>query len=417
MKLSCRDCGSAFHVSGETLDGLGEQGFCPFCGATIVVPRPPDDLDLTGSVTEARQPSVRPRTPERPAAKPQTIAWSSPVGTPAHTPDPDLTERLTSPGAPRPAPQTGRTAPRTAAVATEEAPTTDFGRGATVGLVPAEMTDPFKPADATDEPAYGFDPLGGEQSLLDDAWPETSVRATPDPSDEVEAMPAFGWSNLGPRRTPEPSTASTASTADDEPAVRPAVELATRFPSEPLGPKSIDDLLELAGRDAAELDLGSDGSEPALELELDLDGPAELAVIRDLPAQPMEVSEASDSSAPDLFAGMDEELRELEPSPVGRALSQTDRAPSPPPGAAGPRWRVEREGPDATPVELAELLRRIREGELSAGARVARPGEGWVCVEDVPALRRYLSLYGRQDTGGGGKGKAKKGFWRRLTGG
>ena len=455
-------------MSVDAVEDLGERGFCPFCGATIHLSRPPADLlSQTGAPTTPRQPAVHAGLVPEAGAPRATEAWSPATELTSEPDSQEIVERLVSPRPSRPperqAPPIDATpvredagprfvSPRPSRPPTpaaelpvdaapapgDDVPTSDFGKAATVAMIsPAvDVPDPFAPIDAGDaDRSYSFDPLGGEASLLDSAWsdpapskaaaqeeppePEPVAIPAPGPDPELELEQAFGWSSLGPGGGPQPvdeddlpleEAPIVLGESAEEPEPQLDLDLDVDGAAAPLGPDSIEELLDLASTPGTEQPALVDMGEP--DLELDLRGPQDLSVIRDLPAQPMEVGTADDDSAPDLFAQLDGEILGAEEEP----RTASERLVGMPPGGSGRRWRIESEGPDGTPLELGEMLRRIREGELSPGDRVAEgDGGDWVAIEAAPALRRYVGLYGRQSTPPG-TDKDKRGFWQRLKG-
>ncbi len=132
-----------------------------------------------------------------------------------------------------------------------------------------------------------------------------------------------------------------------------------------------------------------------LELQLDLGGPS--------PPVPAVVEPARATPPP-----TGNEVLELELDATAMSAGPTDD---------GPRgielWRIL--GEDGAAATKADILRRIRAGELGPHDRVARADEpdddqSWE-LADVPEFKRYVMLFGRS---GPPSDAGKRPFWKRF---
>ncbi len=372
MKLSCRECGSTFHVAARTVHDLGNQAFCPFCGATMTLTRPPDDLGLTGQPEPRIEADVG-LLDLAPEAAEEAGATTTGLGSPT-APRVSLAQQdelrgdLTAPFA-TPVPTTD--------LSDEEAATNvlprkeESGSALTEALqtppperrTPPPESDPFAPLGTAERiRSFTYDPLD-DADTLDEPWPASTVSGID-----------LGSAEAGAAKIDQSQDA-------DEPA-------------EPGVP-------EPEGHDPSLLVL----DEPE---EADVLDSQDVAVITDTPLG----EEAAPGAivAPDLFVQTGRSP-EVEEEPAAELLERAGAAVT-----EGPQgWLIDKDGPDGTPVGRAEVLRRIRTGDLGPEDLVTpASSEDWDRLEDIPAFSRYVNLYGRR--GAAEPEGRKKGFWRRFKG-
>lgn len=133
------------------------------------------------------------------------------------------------------------------------------------------------------------------------------------------------------------------------------------------------------------------------------------------PAPPAGASEpATEDRAPRTFEMVfaPDEPSERRPEGEGPPVEATDDATVTGVGA----WRLACDGDQGLPQTRADVLRRMRDGELGQAERVApadAPAGRWWTLVEVPDFRRYAQLFGRPPgaaptTGG------RRSFWARF---
>ena len=403
MKVSCRACGSAFHVDGGTVADLGERGFCPFCGDPISLPPVPRELADAGDVSSLMANA-------KPAQEPvgRTNALQAILD---QLPDADAIalQGLAAEGYEDIVEATAGSA--------EDASTTAWepireALGEPVG----DVSPPPPPAEAGADEAAEEQPADGEAAV-----------AGTDPTAPVEEAELVG----GLAELPDDfvSTQSKDDATDDEILLpfdlglddgsfgsdlpsSPAAGIPAPEPGPPVAERSEYEA-SLPSNEALGL-LMTGGSQPKLipEPPLDLFDEVDPSDLDNRHTNPVHLPAPPAPPGPP-------RPPELEPEPE----LELDIAPSAglgPPATldatvddvSGPtdQWILRQDGDDGPPLSRADILKGIRYGQLGPDDEVRRAAGGpWLALADVKSFRRYVQTFAK-----GGKGDGKRPFWKRF---
>ena len=422
MKLTCRACNSAFQVTDNALDDLGNLGFCPFCGTEIPLPTPAPDR--SGTVEGSGSAEADPDAPESIHTQwwsPTKDALGKPIGIAAQVLDgPDDVVALEptggGPADPDVPPHQTADLPHGAFDLGDVGPTTPLARQApSEAMVTTQLERargrPTAPATAKDGPTRPF--------VQDEAAPEDpevtrprALRASASPADPDATMPRKAERPPAPMPDDDlfvPEDRWSGSQRDDEAMPSPAP--ATTGEPEPdlelAGIPDPDDIAPLFAENVEPFDL----SEAVDIAPIAPKGPPDTALTNLFMKLPRDADEAPSGAEPKPAPVPSDLLGKLEldePAPPSTPLPAVHSETS-------DEWRVERDAPDAAVHTRADILRRIRAGELGPEDRVAR-GEGGDMVQliEVPEFRRYALTFGGAAKRPGKSAGGKKSFWSRF---
>ena len=420
MKVCCRTCDSAFHVSDDSTSELGATAFCPFCGTQIAMqssvpasmPAPPDPGPSGGGdLHEVRSTSVwdmtkealgdavalvaevdggplklvsleLPKDPNPPEAE-------DGVGTLAmrRTPLPYVgrTEAFASPGGPA-----GKPKQATEQLASVKAPNKEMARPL-MGAIPTPLSIGALPPSAA--PAGAANPGGkprrqvtggvelpGLDDIIREArqQEEADIEASaPAPAALAELPPMDPEQNI--LTSPFVASAQRADHVDLDSMLEDDLPQTRPVPPPP-------DAVAAPVSAMPSIDGGAQADDPFL---VPRQAPVEEPVASPLPETGNELFEIE----LDVGSAADE--------PLAAASRLIDL------------WRVI--GEEGGTETKTDILRRIRAGELGPQSRVAASDErndeqSWP-LEEVPEFKRYVMLFGRT---GLPADAAKKPFWKRF---